>query len=662
MKILYSQLKKLLPELKASPKGVGEVLTKIGFLMDGLEEVGTMRFRDTVISLEVRQNRADCLSAIGISRELAAYYGLKLNLPVGFIDQPMVGINDSLNIKIQAKEVRRVLALKVEGVNNSQPSPEWLTNYLKMSGMNPVNLLVDLSNYLMLVTGYPPHLFDADKVGALVWEVSHGQKTLETFDGTVVNLTGGELIISSGGTPMALAGLVGSKVASVTPETKNIIVEIANYDPAIVRENARKLRIFTEAGSRLDKLMSPSGITAAMNLMVSLIKEHAAGNVTALFGYYPEPKTADVVKLDLHLPSKLSGIDIAPEVVVEKLTALGCVVNGDGEIKEVTLPLERADLVLAEDLAEEVIRLVGYDKIPAGTAPSLPFTQDITPKSLKLSTQIRQVLCSNGYDEILSCPLVKSEDNVATNFTNYEPILAQNPINEGYPELRMGMISGLINQRSEYWKRGIAYSTLFEIGRVFGSIRGKFEEHEALAILVNWRKGAQNEIEQALMPKNLSEFRQSIEKLLRSLGLSNVIIKPYIGKIPAIALDSSCYQIFNNQLPIGLFYKVKENEAGSTYVAEINLEKLCEQLIPAPAAVEIEDKLIALDANVIVKDEDALEDFLTKSQVKIAKENLWSINVIDQYKAPQGLRYTLRITYVGLTDQAAKAIHGRIFG
>ncbi|HUD20642.1 MAG TPA: phenylalanine--tRNA ligase subunit beta [Candidatus Saccharimonadales bacterium] len=662
MKVSFNQLKQLLPELKASPKEVGEVLTRLGFLADGLEEKGGFRRHDTIISLEVRQNRADCLGVIGIAKELAAYYGLRLNEPAGFASGlPSVEQPSALNIKVRSDDVRRVLAVKIENLTNGS-SPEWLKDYLENLGVNSVNLLVDISNYIMLTTGYPPHLFDADKIGTgLVWENNREKIAMETFDGTQVNLLGGELVISNGKEPLALAGLIGAKTAGVTLETKNIIAEIANYNPSQIRSDSRKLRIFTEAGSRLDKNISPSGIDKAMNLMIRQITELAGGVIKGVYGHYSEPVGPITIPFDLNLPTRIAGIPIDEATAVEILNRLGCEITGEGSNRLVSLPMERTDLTLAEDLAEEVIRLYGYEKIVATKTPALDFTPDITPPVIVLAEALRDRLVALGFDEILSCPLVKNEDNDSVKTGTATAITTQNPINEGYPQLRLSLIPGLINQRDEFWKLNVAYATLFEIGKVFAQERGRYEEQESLAVLVNWRQGASAPEETVLLPTTFREFRATFEKVLRSIGLDELSYTE-ATITPGLALPKNCFQIMTGRDSLGLIYKLKENQAGATYVAQINLTKLVGLIYKEPAATELETKLVSLDANVILKGLAELDGYLARLSGQLPEDNIWSLNAIDQFKTSDGIRYTLRVVYHGLSDQEAKTKHAKIFG
>src|SRR3989339_1342465 len=286
MKILYSQIKELVPQLRASASEVAASLTMICFLSDGFQQVEWQDHRDYLISFEVRQNRADCLSVLGLAREAAGYYGLVCKLPLNKLAIPT---KKGSGIKVEAlKHVKRALAFEITGVQNKKSSV-WLKEFLALYDINSVNLLVDLSNYIMILTGYPSHLLDKDKItGKLCWAVNQDFKEFITLDKTKVRLPGKEIILKDDKTILGLAGIVGGKAAEIDLNSQNIIVEMAIYDRVSIRKDSRSLKIVTEASLRLEKDLSPEGLDLAMNLLISLILKETGGKIeTRPFSFYP---------------------------------------------------------------------------------------------------------------------------------------------------------------------------------------------------------------------------------------------------------------------------------------------------------------------------------------------------------------------------------------
>ncbi len=651
MKVLYSEIKELVPRLKASPKEVGEALTLTGFMMDGFTEVSYKGKKDYLLSLEIRQNRADCLSVIGLAQEVAAYYNLKLNIPTV---KPISKNTKKLDIKIETKkETKRVLAIKIDNVKNIE-SPEWLKDYMSFYGLNSAGLLVDLSNYVMMMTGYPSHLIDFDKTeGSICWSINNSFKEITTLLGSVTKLNNNEIIIRDNNSVLALAGIIGGKTDSIDIKTKSIIVEIAIYDRSIIRKNSRSLSITTEASRRLEKDLDPNGADYAMKMLVALILKYAGGQVaSSLFSYYPKKYISLKIQFDKELPSKLAGIEISPKDTLRILKGLNFQVISKNNKLTVTPPTSRMDVSLPEDLAEEVIRIYGYNHIPTNETPCLEIVKNITPKNIVLAEKIRDVLTSLGFDETLSWPLTQKGINDKFNYSDLKEITTQNSVNDLFPHLRQSIAAGLLNQMTEYFKKGVEYIDIFEIGKVFGESGKNYLEHESLGIL------------SATKNNNLPQFKDKVESLLRLLGFENV--KYFESKLkPRISNPESCWDIFVNNQNIGILYKLTPSETKlNIYFAEIDIEKITKLLtsVDNNPVVELTQKLIPLDVNIELDEKDSIFEYLDNLEKKINKKNIWSINIADIYQMEEKKRYTLRVTYEELSDKEAKDTHLKTFG
>lgn len=652
MKILYSQLKQLIPGLKADPKEVGHVLTMNGFMMDGFEEVEYTGKADNLMSFEIRQNRADCLSVIGLARETAAYYGLKLDLPkigkISFTKEP-------LSIEVNAREkIKRIAAAEISGIKKAG-SPPWLKELLELEGIKSINLLVDLSNYVMLFTGYPSHLLDVDKLSKpIAWSLNDKFNQVTTLDGTKVELNKkNELIIHDDKKILALAGMVGADSATITEETTNVIAEMALYDRALIHDNSRSLRIITEASNRLEKDLDPSGIDYAFDLLLSLILEQAGGRLaSSRFEYYPAKDKAVNIVFDPATPSIFSGIEIPEERAIEVLKNLRFTVEKNGKKYLVTVPADRLDVTMPEDVVEEVVRFVGYENIPADEVPSLPITPDITPRVISLAEKIRDILPVLGFDEVLSWPLTNSALNSKTNYLDWGKISTVNSVNEESPDLRQSIAASLFFQLEEYKKKGLEYISIFEIGHVFGKANGKYLEHEALGIMSHESDNT----------KNFENFRSDVEKMLRYLGISDIDYKK-AARTPRTANPYSAWDIQIHGKILGTIYKSAEEKAGATYFAELNLTETAEILkeIKNNPAVELTQKLVTLDANVEIAENESISKAISGVKKQIKPSNLWSIRILDAFPLQDKTRYTIRVTYQEMSDQEAKELHRKVF-
>ncbi len=652
MKVLYNQIQALVPGLKAGPKEVGEALTLAGFMMDECTEISYDGHADHLIGLEVRQNRADCLSVIGVAREVAAWYGLRVEEPVV---HELLKNNRKLDIKIEATQyVKRVSAIRIEGVTNGE-SPSWLKEFVTHYGFNSINVLVDLSNYVMVLTGYASHLIDAKKVaGQIRWSLNKDFDTMTTLMGTDVHLDkkGDELIICDEGNIIALAGIVGGKSAEIDMYTDDMIVEVAVYDRSIIRRNSRSLNVVTEASHRLEKELDPNGALAAFKLLISEIQKYAGGKISSeLFDYYPKKYISPTIEFNFDLPSTVAGIEISQEQSLKIFDSLNFKVQRSGIGALVTPPTYRQDLWLPEDLVEEVIRMVGYDKIPTNEIPSAQIVQDITPPNIVVAEKMRDILCANGYDEVLSWPLTKSKDNAEANYYDWKVISTQNSVNDVYPDLRQSMSAGLLIQFNEYDKKNVEYIKIFEIGKVFGEKGGEYMEYEALGGMISNKKNS------------LFECKNIVEILLRSLGSENVLYTDAVSK-PVLANPHSCWDIITHEVCVGIMYKLASQETSlHLYTFEINITQITALLenVKNNPVVEITQKLICLDANILLETGESILKYIHGLEKKIDKNKLWSLSVTDVYPIGEKVRYTVRAVYKELSDQEAKKIHIGVF-
>ncbi|MBD3245150.1 MAG: hypothetical protein GF335_04105 [Candidatus Moranbacteria bacterium] len=650
MKILFSQIKKLVPGLKASAKETAEALTLTGLMVESFEQVNYLGKKDYLMGLEVRQNRADCLSVAGVAKEVAAYYGLKFK---------KLKLSDSIKGKGQAKikidckkSVKRVLAVELGEVQN-KPSPKWLEDFLKLYDIKSINLAVDLSNYVMLLTGYPSHLLDKNKMkGGLTWTLNKKYNKITTLDKTEVELKKDEeIILQDNEKILALAGIVGGRAAALEKSSRSIIAEMAVYDRSLVKKNSRDLKIVTEASIRLEKNLDPGSSIDAFYLLVNLLKKYCKAKIKSqVFDYYPKKRKLEKIKVNLAKPSLFAGVEIKDRESKKILKNLGFTITKESKNQlTVISPEERMDVELEEDVIEEIIRIRGYDKIPNNKIPALTVVEEITPFKLKLVEEIKKHLVSVGFDEILSLPLTKPGLNKKANFLKWKEVPTQNPVNEEFPFLRQSLFPGLLNQLEIYKKNNVTKIKMFEIGKIFGKKSKKFVEYESLGIFQKNEK--------------LENFQKNIEGVLRSMGLTKLKYQK-AQTIPVFANPLSCWDVYVDNIRIGIVYKLKDFKQNFYYFeAIINTLSGLVKKSPKNPTKELTKKLISLDANIEIKNSQKVQDKLDKAKKLIGPKKLWSLEIVDKYKPNKNLtRYTVRVAYFGLGDKEAKRLHLTAFG
>lgn len=649
MKILYSDLKKLVPGLRARPKEISQFLTMAGFMLDGFSKIKYLGRPDTLMSFEVRHNRGDCLSVISLAREVAAKWGLKLRYPT----VKKINAEKSNSIRVaDGRFVKRVMAYEISGIRNGK-SPRWLIDYLALHGINGKNILVDLSNYVMLLTGYPSHLLDREKIqGKLYWDMNVKFSNIKTLDGTSIRLNKDkEIILRDDKGILALAGIVGGKRAELSLKTTSIIAEAAVYDSGVVRQNAAGLKVITEAGTRLSKYLDPNGLPSAMEFLLTLIIRYCGNSRTDIkeFRFYPQKHVAPKIKFNPATVKDYAGIKISPGVSRKILLDLGFQVKKAGKIFLVTPPIGRIDVSIPEDLIEEITRLYGFEKIPVNEIPEQVVTKNITPKVIDLAEKTRDVLSILGLDEILTSPLIRQGGNTASNYRDWQTVSTQNAVNKEFPDLRQGTAWGLLAQLDEYEKKNIAAGNLFEIGKVFGRRKGEYWENEALGILCSDAK--------------VRKTRNIIENLLGFLGIKDVDYQN-ASKKPSTANPYACWDIFIGEKKVGIIYKLKAEESKKPRrFAELDLSLIAELLgkYRQKPAIELMHKLITLDANVTLPKKESVRAWLKETRRKIGPGRLFNLEITDAFPAKNEVKYTVRATYMKLRDPEAKKLHRAIF-
>jgi len=562
MKLIYSELKKFLPDLSAKPEQLRDDLTMIGHFTNYFEEIDG----EIVFDLDIKVNRGDCLGYYGLARDLSVLY----NFPLVLADNLVIAseARQSLPITVTTDKVKRIMAVKISALKNST-SPPWLQKFVKLHGLNSVNTLVDLTNYMMFLYGIPVHAFDTVKsTDNLIWENNSRFSEFISLDGSKLKLNKDILMINNEAKALSLS-FWGGQDCAITTSTTDIIIEIALYDPATVRQNSRQLKSVTESSIRLEKELDPQLIPQVFNHLTKLIIENCGGQIaSSIFDYYPNPPSQPQIKFDPQEVSNVAGIEIPLDFSLDVLKRLGCISS-----VLVTPPSIRPDITLEADLIEEVIRFWGYQKIPVNqplTAKELP---DITPKIIYLIEEIKDKLIALGYDEVLTWPLVSEATDPNTVVTS------QNSINSECIYLRQSLIPSLRQQLDQYQRFKLPLPQFFEIGKIYFQKDGEYIEKYALGIY------------------NYDSLK--LQSDLQKINLKTEII------------DNNYAEINLDDLP-----------KPEKYIS-----------INSPSqAIELTSQIITLDANLNLESPREPLDLIKEYSAKIDSKILWSMQIIDIYQ------------------------------
>lgn len=617
MKIVYSELKKLLPSLTTNYQQLRDDLTLIGHFASGfIESEG-----EQIYDLEIRQNRGDCQGYYGIAKDLSVFYNIPLNISndLSIIDNKSSSI---LPIQINSEDVKRILAISIDNII-VKDSPDWLIKFLAHHEINTINNIVDATNYIMLLYGIPCHAFDISKTTHnLIWENNNNKyKNFTTLDGTTLKLEKETLIISNLNEPLSLSFL-GGQNSGISKNTHSTILEMAVYNRSRVRKDSRNLKTITEASIRLDKDLDIQTIPLAFNHLTKLVLELSNGQISSdIFENYTVSPKIEKIEFDPALPSQFAGIDIPVEFAIDCLTRLDCQIEKQNDSSYlISPPSIRKDITQTEDLVEEVMRFWGYNKIPLDAPISSEKLPDIAPPVLHLIDSIENILIDLGYDEIRSWPLIK-ESSLLPKLAPSEqkPIYTQNSINSEFPVLRQSIISSLIQQQDQYTRYKVPQNCFFEIGKVFYQENNQYLEKYSLGLF------------------NISEdkLQKDIEYIFKTLEIPT----PKINK-----LDNSFIEIYLDE------------------ISQLNFKKI-EHEPHVNSAYELTSQIITLDANITLDHEENPIDLINKYSQIIGDKYLWQLIITDTYHDTKinKYRYTFRVSYFNVDDKTAKTLHLKSF-
>jgi phenylalanyl-tRNA synthetase beta chain len=466
----------------AGPEEIAQVLSMRGFELAGIDEAPDGAAGDAVLDLEITANRPDCLSVLGLARELAAAYELPVRQPgsSGLERSPLsrVDANADLDVEIRDPELCPRYAAAVAEVQVG-PSPVWLARRLQACGVRPINNVVDLSNYVMLELGHPTHAFDLARLGGetLVIRRARAGERVTTLDAVERRLSPEMLVIADAERPQAVAGVMGGAASEVRPSTTLVALESAYFKPVSVRRTAKALGLKTEASARFERGADIAAPVPALERLVGLLARIGAGRSRgSVIDRYPSARAPLDVTLRASRIERVLGREVGLEEVVRILTALGFGLEAaqardrvDQMVWTVRIPSWRVDVTREIDLIEEVARHVGYERLPS-TFPELSrLEQGLAPR-IQRQRMVRRVLVAAGFSEAITFTFI--DRAAALPFAPPDAIVPiANPLSESFAVLRPSMLPGLIASLGHNRRRGRDDVRLFELGSRF-SVEG----------------------------------------------------------------------------------------------------------------------------------------------------------------------------------------------
>ncbi|OIJ66716.1 phenylalanine--tRNA ligase subunit beta [Streptomyces mangrovisoli] len=440
----------------------------------GKDAVELLELVDEVLDIAVTANRGDCLSIRGVARETGIAYGLPLRDPA-LIDVPAP---NAFGYPVEVSEpvgCDRFTARTVTGLGPEARSPIWLQRRLQKVGMRPISLAVDITNYVMMELGQPLHAYDRGLVQGTIGvrRAQEGEK-LVTLDGVERTLHAEDLVITDDRGPIGLAGVMGGANTEIADHddlekaTSDVVIEAAHFDAVSIARTARRHKLSSEASRRFERGVDPLAASAAAQRTVDLLVLLAGGTADAGVTEVIAPSAPRTISAPADHPDKVAGVEYGRETVVRRLQEIGCDVYGQDELI-VTVPSWRPDLTEPNDLAEEVIRLEGYENLPS-TLPKPPAGRGLTPRQ-RLHRRIGRALAGAGYVEAPNYPFVSEQVFEQLGLDADDParrvVKLVNPLSDEEPALRTSLLPGLLGALRRNDGRGAHDLALFETGLVF---------------------------------------------------------------------------------------------------------------------------------------------------------------------------------------------------
>lgn len=624
---------------------------------------------DTSVEFEITSNRPDCLSVTGLAREAAATYHVPLNLKKPTFQGIDGNIQDALQVEIQNKEkCPRYAAGIVKNVKIA-PSPRWMRERLRASGVRPINNLVDITNYVMLEYGQPMHAFDLRYVkdGKIVVRNAAEGETITTLDGVTRTLSPEMLVIADAEKPIAVAGVMGGEYSGIMEDTNTVVFESAYFEPVQVRRTAKKLGMRTDASARYEKGLDPEGCLRTLERAFELVELLGAGEpVRTHIDLNYNEKQRNRIPFDPEWINKFLGTDISREEMCDTMKMLGIEVDGDTCIS----PSFRIDLERPADLAEEVARIYGYNNIPSTVIKGVA-NASLTPKQ-KFRRTLENATVAVGCYGILTYSFISPKyfDKIAlpADSSLRKTVVISNPLGEDTSVMRTTTLPSMLETLSLNYKNRNAAVALYEIGKEYlPTAPDKLPEEPDRLTIGMYGDDA-----------DFFTLKGMVETILETAGLHDCTYKACGTDAP---FDEICALhpgrsavIYAGETPIGYLGEVhptvqKNYDIGTrTYVAKLLIDEM-QPLAQTEITYQPLPKFPAItrDLSLVCADEVPVGDL--QAAMKNAVGNiLEQITLFDVYKGEQiaagmkSVSFSIRMrSHEGtLTDEQADAAMKRV--
>ncbi len=544
-----------------------------------------------IIDVDLTPNRGDCLSILGMAREVGVLNRLDLTeLPA--VATP-VTIDDTLDVTVSAPAQCPVYATRViKGIDASAPSPLWLSERLRRGGVRSINLVVDVTNYVMLELGQPMHAFDLDRLeGAIEVRTARNAESISLLDGQTLKLRPETLLITDTRGPLAVAGVMGGDSSAVTTQTTNVFLESAFFSPQAMAGAARSYGLHTESSHRFERGVDFDIQVRALERATQLLLDIAGGSAgpVQLHNHLAEHSALTDRRVRLRRKRLASGLGISlpDDQVQDILSRLGLVCLGEEAGAWVfSVPSHRFDIAIEEDLLEEVARIYGYDRLPV-RVPDFSLNLPVQSETAPGVTDLRAHLVSRGFQEVITYSFV--DPALQSHFSaGVVPLALRNPISSEMAQMRVSLLPGLLNVLKTNLNRQKSRVRCFETGLRFRSSDGttaNLNQEMSLACLIYGPRDEPGWTFAKATDADFYDLKGEMESLIRTLTTDNIVCEA-IDDLPYLHPGQSAEIVVHGRKlgVIGCLHPSVQNALDlpkPVWVAELNLNLLLQRPLPA---------------------------------------------------------------------------------
>ncbi len=668
-------------ELGLSPDATGLLLLPAE-ARPGTPVAAALGLEDVLLEVNVTPNRPDCLSHLGIAREVAAATGAALRLPEPGLVQSPPAAKAAVRVRIEAPEkCARYAARVVEGVRIG-PSPAWLARRLESCGVRSISNVVDATNFVLLELGHPLHAFDLDRVAGaeIVVRTARPGEQMTTLDGQVRRLDPDDLVIADRDRASALAGIMGGGESEISAGTTRVLLESAWFQPQTVRRTAKRHGLHTEASHRFERGADPGMVIPALDRCAALIAELAGGTVRrGAVDEHPRRVRAPKVKLAWARPSEVLGLPVPRAEAKRILTRLGFEqVAATARDATFQVPTWRVDVARPEDLIEEIVRTIGYDRIPE-TLPSVAPETPAPPAEAQATERVRDAIEAAGFSEAVNFSFVAPEELTALSGDGAPAIALKNPITAEMTVMRTSLVPSLLKNVAHNLRQRVEDVRLYEIASVYHRLPAGFtadaparEDLRLAGVAVGrrsprgWAAGAD--------AVDVHDLEAAIESVLASVGIEGARFvpggEPWLHPRAAASIEvtngDGGREVLGSAGEIHPRVALALDVPRGVVAFELSFEALVRhaQLVPRYRGIP-RFPAVLRDLAVVVGDAVPAADVLALVRAEALVEDVTLFDVYRGAPLPAGKKnLAMAIRYRAadrtLTDADADAAHGRI--